>query len=625
MSNVISTVENPSRRPTTGNGTYPWSAGPRFMGMWFAGILAAGLLFADPSAAQEESDTVAPESATGIEEKTIVTANRHMIAAAHPLAVEAGLEILRQGGSAADALVTVQTILGLVEPQSSGIGGGAFVVWYDAEHGEVTTFDGRETAPMAATQDLFLDDDGAPLSFFDAVTGGRSIGTPGVIRLLERMHQRYGKLPWADLFAPAIDRAREGFRVTDRLSALIASDIGRLDMQEAAKAYFFDTDGTPLEPGTILKNPDYAQTLALIAGDGATAFYNGEIADAIIQAVSGHPTNPGLLTKDDLAGYDVKERPATCAPYRGYDICGMGPPSSGALTIGQILGIVSHFDVATLGPDDPQSWRIIGDATRLAFADRGLYMADSDFVDMPEGLLDAAYLRERAALIRQPVALAPDQVTAGTPPWDKAHLRVPGMELEQPSTTHFVIVDGNGNIASVTSSVESAFGSRQVAAGFVLNNQLTDFNFAPEENGEAVANRVEPGKRPRSSMSPTIILHEGKPVYALGSPGGSNIIPYVAKTIIALIDWKMDIQQAINLPHLTNRFGTYELEENTTAANLADDLGALGFETKIMELNSGLHGVAFAMEEPQSAQILNGRKALQGGADPRREGIAQGD
>ncbi|WEX07537.1 gamma-glutamyltransferase [Chelativorans sp. AA-79] len=576
------------------------------------GAMALGLLTA-PASAQQAADALAPEIASGVEEKAPVTAKRHMVAAANPLAAEAGLEVLRQGGSAADALVAVQTVLGLVEPQSSGIGGGAFLVWYDASSGKVTTFDGRETAPKAATPELFLDDKGEPLAFFDAVIGGRSVGTPGVVRLMEEVHERHGKLGWDKLFQPAVTLAENGFEVSPRLHALIAADAGKLDKEAAARAYFYDAAGEPLREGTLLKNPDYARTLRTIAEQGANAFYTGEIAEAIVAAVRDHPTNPGLLSLEDLAAYEVKERPAVCAPYRGYEVCGMGPPSSGALTVGQILGMVSHFDLEGLGPDDPESWRIIGDATRLAFADRGLYMADSDFVSLPKGLLNPDYLQDRAALIRRSTALPEEEVKAGTPPWDKAELRIRGIDLEQPSTSHFVIVDDAGNIASMTTSIENGFGSRQMAAGFLLNNQLTDFSFSPTEDGKSVANRVEPGKRPRSSMSPTIVMEDGKPAFALGSPGGSNIIPYVANTLIALVDWDMDMQQAISLPHLTNRFGTYTVEAGTPAEGFADDLTALGFEVEAGELNSGLHGVAFTSE------------GLEGGADPRREGVALGD
>lgn len=577
-----------------------------------AGALMLALFLSTPAFTQQASDTVAPEIASGVEEKELVSASKQMVVAANPLAAQAGLDVLRQGGSAADALVAVQTVLGLVEPQSSGLGGGAFLVWYDAQTGEITTFDGRETAPMAASDDLFLED-GEPMAFFDAVIGGRSVGTPGVVRLMEAVHQRYGKHEWADLFESAIELAEAGFEVSPRLHTQIADDRGKLDQEPAARAYFYDESGEPIAAGTILKNPDYAATLRTIAQEGADAFYTGDIAQKIVEAVRNHPTNPGLLSLEDLASYEVKQRPAVCVPYRGLDVCGMGPPSSGALTIGQILGMVSHFNLAALGPDDPESWRIIGEATRLAFADRDMYMADSDFVSMPQGLLNASYLEERAALIRRTTALPAEEVKAGTPPWDKAEFRLPGIAPELPSTSHFVIVDEEGNIASMTTSIESGFGSRQMAAGFLLNNQLTDFAFSPQNGGEAVANRVEPGKRPRSSMSPTIILKEGKPVFALGSPGGSNIIPYVANTIIALVDWKMDMQQAVSLPHLSNRFGTYDLEAGTPAEELADDLQALGFETRVTELNSGLHGVAITPD------------GLQGGADPRREGVAVGD
>jgi gamma-glutamyltranspeptidase/glutathione hydrolase len=571
------------------------------------------LLGSAPSFGQQASDVVAPEPATGLEAKRPVTAGRHMVAAANPIAARAGLEVLQDGGSAADALVAIQAVLGLVEPQSSGLGGGAFLTWYDAKGGTVTTFDGRETAPGAASPDLFMGSDGKPLGFFDAVIGGRSVGVPGVPLLLETVHSRYGKKPWQELFQPAIELAEEGFAVSPRLSAMVAADKDRMHGDPASRAYFFDAAGMALPAGTMLRNPDYAASLEAIAAGGADAFYKGEIAEKIVAAVNGHPTNPGRLSLVDLAGYEVKERAAVCAPYRGLDVCGMGPPSSGALAIGQILGMVEPFDLAALGPDDPQSWRIIGEATRLAFADRERYVADSDFVSIPKGMLDKDYLASRSALIRRPTALPAEEVTAGEPPWDKAELRLDGISADMPSTSHFAIVDQEGNVASMTTSVESAFGARLMAAGFLLNNQLTDFSFLPEKDGEAVANRVEPGKRPRSSMSPTIVLKDGKPVYALGSPGGSSIIPYVAKTLIALIDWDLDIQAAISLPHLVNRFGPYDLEMGTPAEEMAPDLQALGFETRVVEQNSGLHGIAIS------------ETGLTGGADPRREGIAAGD
>ena len=563
--------------------------------------------------AQQLSDQIAPEGATGSAVRQAVTAETRMVAAANPLAAQAGLDILREGGSAADALVAVQTVLGLVEPQSSGIGGGAFALWYDAETGKLTTYDARETAPAAAGPDLFLDDNGEPLAFFDAVVGGRSVGVPGIPRLMEEMHARHGRLDWADLFAPAIELAEEGFAVSPRLAGLLAEETGRLDRQEASRAYFFDETGAPLPEGHLLANPAYAETLRALAESGADAFYSGAIAQAIVAAVEGFADNPGLLSLDDLAGYAVIEREPVCVTYRAHEVCGMGPPSSGGLTVGQILLLLSHYDIATLGPDDPTSWRLIGDATRLAFADRGRYMADADFVDMPQGLLNADYLAERARLLERPDALPADAVAPGEPPWDHAQLRLDGIEFQQPATTHFVIVDDDGNIASVTSTIESAFGSRLMAAGFLLNNQLTDFSFRPEAEGAAVANRVEPGKRPRSSMAPTIVLRDGQPRHALGSPGGATIIPFVARTIIALIDWEMDMQEAIAMPHMVNMFGDYVLEEGTAAEDALPELEALGFATAIRPLTSGLQGVTITPD------------GLLGGADPRREGVVVGD
>lgn len=585
----------------------------------YRSILLAGWLSltaaAGPAFAQQAADVQAPEPAISLQPESgqPVTAKRHMVVAANPHAARAGLAILEKGGSAADALVAVQAMLGLVEPQSSGLGGGGFLVWYDAATGQLTTIDGRETAPAAATPELFLDESGKPLPFLEAVAGGRSVGVPGIVRLMQMIHDRAGELPWASLFEEAIDLAEEGFEISPRLSGMVAADRERLAAELGTRNYFFDPEGNPLPAGTVRRNHDYAETLRSIAQAGPDQFYSGAIADAIVDAVALHPDNPGGLSLEDLAAYEAIERPAVCVNYREHDVCGMGPPSSGAIAIGQILGMVEEFDLAGLGPEDPVAWRIIGDATRLAFADRSRYVADADFVEMPEGLLDPAYLARRAQLLRRDTALPEDAVIAGDPVWKRTELRLPGQELERESTSHFVIVDEAGNIASVTTSIENAFGSLQMAAGFLLNNQLTDFSFLPGEDGALVANRVEPGKRPRSSMSPTIILKDGKPVFALGSPGGSNIIPYVARTIIALIDWKMDPQQAVSLPHLTNRFGRYDLEKGTAAEALAADLEALGYAVAITDLNSGLHLVAL------------GEDGLAGGVDPRREGLAIGD
>lgn len=568
---------------------------------------------AAPLGAEQAADAIQPEPATKNTEASSGSATTQMVAAANRHAAQAGLEILRSGGSAADAVVAVQSVLGLVEPQSSGLGGGAFLVYYDAESQVLTTFDGRETAPKAAKTSLFLDANGKPLKFFEAVIGGRAVGVPGTVRLMETVHERFGKLEWNALFEGAGSLARDGFAVSPRLNALITADRARLSTQERSRSYFYDDAGAPLAVGTILKNPAYAKTVETIASKGADAFYSGEIAQNIVDTVQNHPDNPGLLTLADLTAYKVKEREAVCITYREHEVCGMGPPSSGALTVGQILGLVSHFELATKGPKDPESWRIIGDASRLAFADRGRYMADSDFVKIPQGLLDRDYLADRARLLRRRTALGKDDVAPGTPPWKKAEIRLDGLTFEMPSTSHFVIVDKAGNVASMTTSIENGFGSRLMSGGFLLNNQLTDFSFLPSTKGQAVANKVESGKRPRSSMSPTIILKDGRPVHALGSPGGSRIIPYVAKTIIALLDWKMTMQEAIELPHLVNRFGQYDVEADTDSENLALSLQMLGYQTKFRDLNSGLHGIT----------IHAGH--LEGGADPRREGVAIGD
>jgi len=575
--------------------------------------LTLSFLLALPAYAQTATEAVAPEGATGLatEATAPVTSDTWMVAAANPLAVEAGADILRAGGSAADAMIAVQAVLGLVEPQSSGLGGGAFLVWYDAASGEITTLDGRETAPMAATPTLFQDETGAPLGFFDAVVGGLSVGTPGTPMLLEEAHRRWGTANWSGLFDAAITLADEGFPTSLRLAKLVTEDAERLATSDATAAYFLP-NGQPLQKGETLRNPAYADTLRAMAADGAAAFYSGEIAEGIVAAVRDAAL-PGLLSLDDLSAYQVKERDAVCAPYRGAEVCGMGPPSSGGLTVGQILGMLEPYDIAAMGPDSAEAWRLIGDASRLAFADRGRYMADSDFVPVPTaGLLNPAYLAERATLLQGDDSLP--EVSAGTPPWDHAMLLADDRSIELPSTSQISIVDAAGNALSMTTTIENGFGSRVMApGGFLLNNELTDFSFATQDDGVPIANRVEPGKRPRSSMAPTIVLRDGAPVLVVGSPGGSRIIGYVAKTIVAYMDWGMDVQAAVAMPHLVNRFGTYDVEAGTSAEDLTEPLTALGYEVNARDLNSGLH--AIALDE-------NG---LSGGADPRREGIAIGE
>ncbi|VAW04331.1 Gamma-glutamyltranspeptidase @ Glutathione hydrolase [hydrothermal vent metagenome] len=581
--------------------------------MKFRLLILVFTLLSGGVSAQQVADSVAPEAQAGMAAKRAgqpVKSDNWMIAAANPLAVRAGADVLRDGGTAADAMVAIQTVLGLVEPQSSGLGGGAFLVWYDAASGKVTTLDGRETAPLAVTPRLFQDADGEPLGFYDAVVGGRSVGTPGTPALMQAAHDRWGRADWAGLFERAITLAEEGFTVSPRLAELVVNDAERLTRYQTTRDYFLP-DGQPLQAGETLRNPAYGATLRLLSERGAEAFYTGEIARDIADTVQNAAENPGLLTELDLVLYNIKQRDAICAPYRIYQVCGMGPPSSGALTVGQILGLLGNYDLAALGPQSPEAWRLIGDASRLAFADRGRYMADSDFVPVPvKGLIAPEYLARRAELLGGDVALP--EVTPGKPEFDHALNRADDASIEFPSTSQISIVDRYGNALSMTTTIENAFGSRLMVGGFLLNNELTDFSFRSHRDGVPIANRVEPGKRPRSSMSPTIVLQDGKPVLVLGSPGGSRIIGYVATTIIAVLDWGMDVQQAVSLPHLVNRFGEYDLEAGTDAEAMAAPLEAMGYTVKIRALNSGLHAIAIGED-------------LLGGADPRREGIALGE
>ncbi|MGB5864743.1 MAG: gamma-glutamyltransferase [Sulfitobacter sp.] len=590
-------------------------------------LICVGLcaVMAGSVAAQQAADAIAPEAAsTGAFESLSpevtaafatkaagqsVTADNWMVAAANPHAVKAGADVLAAGGTAADALVAVQVMLGLVEPQSSGLGGGAFLVWYDAEAGELTTFDGRETAPLAATPQLFQDAAGEPLQFFDAVVGGRSVGTPGTPALLAEIHKRYGTQDWAKLLAPARDLAEGGFEVSPRLAQLVADDAERLASSGVTAEYFLP-GGVPVVAGSTLVNKPYARTLDLLAEQGVGAFYAGDLAKVIVATVQGAEGNPGVLSEVDLAIYRVKERPAVCADYRAHEVCGMGPPSSGAIAVGQTLGMLEGYDLSA-GQGDVNVLRLIGDASRLAFADRGRYVADSDYVPVPvKGLLDPAYLAERGRLLGGDDALP--EVSAGAPAFDHALNWADDISLELPSTSHISIVDQFGNVASMTTTIENGFGSRLMVGGFLLNNELTDFSFRSHTDGVPIANRVEPGKRPRSSMSPTIVMKDGAPVIVAGSPGGSRIIGYTTQALIAMMDWGMDPQAAAAMPHAVNRFGTYDLEEGTSAEALGEDLGALGYETNARALTSGLHLIAIG-------------DTLKGGADPRREGIVLGD
>jgi len=534
-------------------------------------------------------------------------ANR-MVVTANPLATQAGLEILRAGGTAVDAAIAAQMVLNLVEPQSSGIGGGAFMLYYDSQSGTLDAYDGRETAPAAATPEMFLDDSGQPMDFWDAVVGGRSVGVPGLLRMLELAHRQRGRLPWARLFAPAIALAENGFAVSPRLHDLIAEEDRLKTFPETAK-YFFDAAGRPPAVGSTLRNPAFAETLGRIAKGGVDAFYDGAIAAEIAATVRTAARHPTEMSLSDLSGYRAKRRAPLCAPYRRWTVCGMPPPTSGGVAVLQILGLLERFDLSGLAPDSAEAVHLIAEASRLAFADRDRFLADSDFVEVPLArLLGRDYLAQRSRLI------SPDKsLGTATPGLPSRNGNMP-TQPQPPSTTHLVVVDAGGNAVSMTSSIESAFGSRLMAAGFLLNNELTDFSFEPLADGRAVANRVAPGKRPRSSMSPTMVFDEnGRLVLAIGSPGGSRIIGYVVKAIVAVLDWGLDIQTAVALPNFANRNGATEIEADTPLAALVPALQSLGHEIRITPMVSGLHGIV----------VTPG--GLEGGADPRREGIALGD
>lgn len=550
----------------------------------------------------------APEQGTGLTRQQLVHAKEFMAASANPLATEAGYDILKRGGSAIDAMIAMQTTLSLTEPQSSGLGGGAFLVYWDNTEKKLTTFDARETAPEAATEKLFLDENGEPLKFMQAVVGGRSVGVPGVPKLLEDVHKRYGRLPWKTLFGKPVELAEKGFAVSPRMAKSIEQNREHLQRYPATAAYFLP-GGKPLEAGAVLKNPEFAKTVKLFAKRGSEPFYSGLPAVNIVKTVAA-ADNPGSITLDDLKSYRVIERTPVCAPYREYEICGMGAPSSGGIALGQIFGILQHFNMRALGAENILSWRLLGDASRLAFADRDYYVADPQFADVPTAaMLHPSYLKLRAGLIG-----AEYGALAAVEPGGFARTQGKGEGMELPSTSHMVIVDKEGNVVSMTTSIENAFGSTLMANGYLLNNELTDFAFNPvDSEGKNVANSAAGGKRPRSSMAPTIVMKEGRPYLAVGSPGGSRIIGYVAKTLAAHLDWGMDIQQAVDLPNMLNRTGTYELEENTPAAAKAPELERLGYKVQIRDLNSGVQGIVIRAD------------GLQGGADPRREGKVMGD
>lgn len=530
-----------------------------------------------------------------------------MVAAANPLAVEAGLNVLKKGGSAVDAAAAVQAVLGLVEPQSSGLGGGAFMTYYDAATKKVIAYNGRETAPAGATPDMFLQD-GKPLSFPTAVTSGKATGVPGAVAMLAMAQAQHGKLAWKDLFGDAERLADDGFVVSPRLAGMIAGPFPQSQTPDA-KAYFTKPDGQRYQAGDVLKNPAYAASLRKIAAEGPKAILEGSLAEAIVAKVAQGPL-PGTMTLADLKAYRPKAGDAVCGPYRIYVVCVPDAPSSGAALL-EALGILANTDIAERGPADPQAWFLFTQASRLMYADRDRYFGDPAFTPVPiEGLLDPAYVAQRAKLIGEVAGPAP---APGTP--RGAGALAPDATKEPGGTSHFVVVDAAGNVVSMTTTVESIFGTGRMVGGFFLNNQLTDFSWSPQNaDGTQAANAVAPGKRPRSSMAPTIVLdRDGKLVAAIGSPGGNSILAYNLKALVAILDWKMSVEDAFKLPNLVARGDSFASEPDRYAPGVVDALAAKGIVFKGSGgEGSGLHGVKVT---PQG---------LQGGADDRREGVAKG-
>ncbi|MDO5289008.1 MAG: gamma-glutamyltransferase family protein [Pseudomonadota bacterium] len=610
---------------------------PRFFPLAALSSLAAAALLAGCASGSRFDYTptalpTQPENASGWTDKPGWATQKFAVAAANPLATDAGYQVLKAGGSAVDAAIAVQMVLTLVEPQSSGIGGGAFLLHSDGR--AVQAWDGRETAPAAADEKLFLQADGKPMPFMDAVVGGRSVGVPGAVRMLQAAHQTHGKLPWADLFKPAIHLAEQGFAVSPRLHTLLKTE-QHLKQDPAAAAYFYAPDGQPWPVGHVLKNPELAQVLKDIAARGPDALHQGPVAQAIVDKVTQHPRNPGRMTLADLAGYQPKQREALChdlnlaQPARSYVVCGFPPPSSGAIAVGQILGILAHTPAAAqpLGEGGLPSadWlHYYNEASRLAFADRALYVADPDFVQPPAGqwlsLLAPDYLRQRAALIG-PQSMK--QAEPGRPGGVQTSL-APMPAQPEYGTSHISIVDAHGNALAMTTTIESAFGARQFVKGFLLNNELTDFSLAPADaQGKPIANRVQPGKRPRSSMAPTLVFQKnpdgtrGPLLMSAGSPGGALIIHYTAKTLHGVLGWGLTPQQAINLPNFGTTGGPSVLEEKKFPPATVEALRARGAEVREMPMPSGLQAIARGQAHGQPLWL--------GGADPRREGVVMGD
>lgn len=618
----------------------------------FATLLGCSPGDRDPDLGLRYAVPEQPEIGTGYQAKPGWAFTEFAVAAANPLASDAGRQVLEAGGSALDAAIAVQMVLTLVEPQSSGIGGGAFVLHWDGR--EIVAWDGRETAPAAASEALFLDASGSPLPFGEAMASGRSVGVPGTLAMLEAAHAVHGRLPWQALFVPAIRLAEEGFRLSPRLHASLAEDAW-LREDPLSREYWYDSNLDPLPVGTLLRNPALAAVLRRVADEGAGAFYIGAIAEDLVARVQGHPRHRGVLSTEDLAAYPAQDfqRTSICTPWRTVRVCGFPPPSSGHLAVMQILGILEHLDARDGRIETPildgnvpsGEWlhRYL-EAAKLAFADRNRYVADPAFVTAPGEdwtlLLHPDYLASRARLVG-PQSRGPAQ--PGNPAPERSLARAYGTHPQQPEsgTSHISIVDALGNAVSMTTTIESAFGSRilsdggtGLAGGFMLNNELTDFSLSPRDaDGQLIANRVEPGKRPRSSMSPALVfdLETGAFLATVGSPGGAAIIHYVAKTLVGMFDWGLSPQAAIDLPNFTNANGPSSLEGLPDATGTLQSrfpevvlaaLRARGHELRVVELTSGLQGIRVVGQRNETG---GPQRRLLGGADPRREGIVSGN
>ncbi|WP_408595396.1 gamma-glutamyltransferase family protein [Limnohabitans sp.] len=605
----------------------------RQLGHWIGGWLWAACTWGQALALTSSATTLEPpsaaplqpEMATGWRSQSEVVSPHWAVVAAHPLATQAGYDILQAGGSAVDAAVAVQMVLTLVEPQSSGLGGGALLL--HSQGTQVQAFDGRETAPAAARENLFLNAQGQALPFYQAVVGGRAVGTPGVLRMLALAHQQHGQLPWARLFDPAIRLATQGFAISPRLHAQLKAD-PYLRLDPTARAYFYQADGQAHPVGHRLRNPPLAKLLTRIAQEGVSAFYSGEVAQAMVDKVQQHPSNPGHLSLVDLARYQPVVREPLCfvqaLAQRRYRVCGFPPPSSGTLAIGQLLGLLQHSasgpDALRDGVPTPDWLHVYSEASRLVYADRAQYVGDPAFVSAPGGdwqrLLNPDYLRERSRLIgptRRP------QVTHGTPVRGELSQFAPSLPQPEYGTSHLSIVDGQGHAVAMTTTIESAFGARQMVHGFLLNNELTDFSFVPRNaQGQAVANRVEPGKRPRSSMSPLLVFDpdSGELLMSLGSPGGEMIIHFTAKVLLGVLQWGLTPQQAVDLPNFGNLGGPMVLETQRFSAASVEALRTRGGEVQTRDLTSGA-GVLVR-------QVRDGRAVWVGASDPRREGLVMG-